>query len=454
MLRQLSDRKDLEIVALSRRLSPELTEAKKGNVIWRRCDGFSLNDVIAATKNTDILIYLIHSMLPSTSLSQGGFNNFDLYLADNFARAAKVNGLKKIIYLGGLIPQQEELSLHLQSRKEVEKVLAGYGISTTTLRSGLIVGRDGSSFRILERLVRRLPISICPSWTQSKTQPIDLNDVLAYLEYAIDNYQKLGDRYDIGGEDVLTYREMLSETAKVLNRKRYFLNVPFFSPSLSKLWVSKVASSPANLVYPLVDSLKYDMLVDSKYQLNIPGHHSHSFKKSLETGLNSKRKRWDRKIIDFNAKVSFSWLKNVTSIQRVDLTEDIDVNEIAERYFNWLPWIFVPFIKISQQKEWVKFYFLARHKYLCLLNLRKSDEPISLGHRCVFYVIGGLLSNQRTFDGRFEFCYIQPTKSLVIALLNFRPALPWFIYKYTQALVHLLVMQSFACHLKSKSIQG
>lgn len=450
LLNHLSERTDVEVVALSRRLSPELNEAKKGNVTWRRCDGFSLIDTEAATKETDILIYLIHSMLPSASLSQGSFSDFDMYLADNFARAAKSNGIKKIIYLGGLIPDQSQLSLHLQSRLEVEQVLRGYGADLTTLRAGLIVGRNGSSFRILERLVRRLPLSICPSWTQSKTQPIDLQDVLASLEYTIDNYTTLKDRYDIGGPDIITYREMLRQTAQVLNRKRHFINVPLFSPALSKLWVSKVTSSSSNLVYPLVDSLKHTMLVNPEFQLKIPGHRYRTFKESLANGLSKESYSWTRTIIDYNANLSLSWLKNATSIQRVEGFEDLDAHQVAESYFNWLPWVLIPLIKVSRQDNEVKFYTLARLKFLCLLVLRKSEERSQSSNRCVFYVTGGLLANQRTHNGRLEFRYVKETKTLVMALLNFRPALPWFIYKYSQAVLHLFVMRGFGRYLKAK----
>lgn len=449
LLKHLETRQDLQIIALSRRLSTEMDGAQKGNVQWRRCDGFSLLDVETATKGADILIYLIHSMLPSTSLTQGVFSDFDLYLADNFARAAKTNGIKKIVYLGGLIPDKSDLSEHLKSRKEVEAVLGQYGTPVTSLRAGLIVGKDGSSFRILEKLVRRLPLSICPSWTVSRTQPIDLKDVLATLEYTIDHFGELKESYDIGGPTSLTYREMMLKTAEALHKKRYIINVPLFSPGLSKLWVSKVTNTPKNLVYPLVDSLKHEMLVNENRQLLIPDHSYITFEESLAQGLDKKPKSWVRGITDLNASINFAWLKNATSIQRVQLQQPIDAAKVADTYFSRTPWFLKPLIRLENLGSFVHFYFLFKTKHLRLLSLKRSDDR-SDKYRMVYYVVGGFLAHPLTKNGRLEFRFIPANTSLVMALLNFRPSLPWFIYKYTQAIVHLWVMKSFGRMLEKR----
>ena len=164
LLEELSKMEEVEVVALSRKITPVMDGARKGNIEWRRCDGFNLLNVESVTKDCDVLIYLIHSMAPSTTISQGGFSEFDLYLADNFSYACAKNKVKRIIYLGGIIPEDvKNLSSHLKSRLEVEKALKGYGNNVTALRAGLVVGKDGSSFRILERLVNRLPIMLCPT---------------------------------------------------------------------------------------------------------------------------------------------------------------------------------------------------------------------------------------------------------------------------------------------------
>ena len=110
--------------------------------------------------------------MPSARLVQGSFSDLDLLCADNFARAAKRHDVKQIIYLGGLLPTTDELSLHLQSRAEVERALAATGVPVTTLRAGLVVGANGSSFQMLLRLVKRLPMMLCPAWTKTRMQPV------------------------------------------------------------------------------------------------------------------------------------------------------------------------------------------------------------------------------------------------------------------------------------------
>lgn len=453
LLNHLKDRDDLEIVALSRKLSPDMDGVQKGNVTWRRCNGFSLDETVRATRDCHILIYLIHSMLPSTSLTQGSFSDFDFYLADNFARAAGQNGIQRVIYLGGLIPEDGALSKHLKSRLEVEEVLSQYGAPSTTLRAGLIVGKDGSSFKILERLVKRLPISICPSWTLTKTQPIDLQDVLASLEYCIDHHKTLNKRYDVGGPDILSYKEMLLETAKTLGKKRYIYNVPVLSPQLSKLWVSKVTSTPKSLVYPLVDSLKHEMIVDKKEQLVIPNHTYTSFKESLEKGVCREEIGWIQGIIDYNQSINLSWLKNATSIQRVRLKTPVDAEKVSQAYFFWVPWFLLPLVRSSPTENSTSLYLCCMKDLCKLIELEKISN--SDGTDVITYqVTGGLLSHEQPRNGRFEFRFVPGNNTLVIALLDFRPSLPWFVYKYSQARLHLYVMRNFCRYLKNIESQG
>lgn len=446
LLESLKNRDDLEVIALSRRITPEMDNSKKGNVTWRRCNGFSMIDVEKAIEGSDILIYLIHSMLPSTSLSQGSFADFDVYLADNFARAARKVGVKKIIYLGGIIPPSKNLSPHLESRKEVEDVLSQYGNNLTALRAGLIVGKNGSSFKILERLINRLPILLCPSWTKNKTQPIDIQDVLASITYCIDHYQEPAATYDIGGPDQMSYRTMLEKTAEVMGKSRFFLGIPVLSPGLSKLWVSKVTSTSSNLVYPLVESLKHEMIVDEKKQLLIPDHEYTRFELSLKKNLLQKAGSWVRTIINYNATINLRLLENVTSLQRIEVM-NFTAEETAKEYFRWLPAVLKPLIYLRLDGDVVYFTFIS---WFNLLILKKSHER-SNRDRVVYYIIGGLLARTTTMNGRLEFRSIEAINGILVNLLDFRPSLPWFIYKYSQALFHLLVMKRFRAHMKKMS---
>ena len=438
LLKRFEKRNDLEVIALSRKVSPIMDNAKKGNITWVRCNGFSLLDAERATEGADVLIYLIHSMLPSSALAQGDFSDFDLYLADNFARAARKNGVKKIIYLSSLIPEGENLSNHLKSRLEVEGVLSQFGNSVTVLRSGLIVGENGSSFRILEKLVKRLPAFVCPAWTLSQTQPIDLEDVLESIEYCLSE-EHANKIYDIGGPDIITYKKMLELTSDVLGKRRPIINIPFFSPELSKLWVSKVTSTPPSLVYPLVESLKHKMVVDPQKQLVIPNHKYKKFLTSLKKGVKKDGDNFVRSIINYNASFSFRWLENVTSIQRICLQRDFTAAELADSYFTWLPRFLGPIIQVKVDEGRVVFKFFS---LTTLLELEKCADR-SGEDRVFYYIRGGLLARETTLNGRLEFRVVKELSCAIAALLDYRPSLPWFIYKYTQALFHLFVMKRF-----------
>ncbi len=438
---------ELEIIALSRRITEQLDGAKKGNVTWRSCNGFSMIEAEKATKGADVLIYLIHSMLPPVSLSQGIFRDYDLYLADNFARACATNGVKKIIYISGLIPENhspEKLSEHLQSRSEIESTLAQYGTSVTTLRAGLIIGEDGSSFKILERLIRRLPILICPRWTKSKCQPIDLEDVLLSIDYCLKNLENLPSVFDIGGPEILTYENMLKQTAKAMQVKRKLLHLPLISPGLSKFWISQITSVPRHLVYPLVDSLKHDMIVREDFRLKLPGHTYQNFEHSIaKSSERHKDEGWIWQLADLKLEINIPVLKNVSSLQRMTSPKTLTALDVANLYFQWLPKFFRPFIMVNVEENDV--YFKAPG--LTLLHLQKSDKRGDI-NRVIYYVVGGFLASKKSFNGRLEFRWMPAQKCYLIGLLDFRPALPWMIYKFTQAIVHLFVMNKFSKYLK------
>lgn len=153
-------KEDYEVVAISRNTNNKEDEQ---NVTWKEADLYSQIDIENVMEDIDIAIYLVHSMQPSSKLSQAKFKDMDAILADNFAWAAKRKGVKRIIYLSGIIPDDEKLSEHLSSRLECEKILGAYGVPVSTLRAGLIVGPKGSSFPILYNLVKRLPALVLPA---------------------------------------------------------------------------------------------------------------------------------------------------------------------------------------------------------------------------------------------------------------------------------------------------
>ena len=157
---------------VSRRSAAAPADGADPAVEWRTCDLFSLAQTELAVHGADVAVYLVHSMLPAARLTQASFEDTDLLLADNFARACAKSGIRRVVYLGGLIPRADGLSRHLQSRLEVERVLASRGAQVVSLRAGLVLGGEGSSFQMLMTLVQRLPVMICPAWLATPTQPI------------------------------------------------------------------------------------------------------------------------------------------------------------------------------------------------------------------------------------------------------------------------------------------
>jgi uncharacterized protein YbjT (DUF2867 family) len=206
------------------------------SVEWKATELFSASSTIEALKGVEVAIYLVHSMMPSSKLFQGNFHDTDLLLADNFANACKENGVRQIIYLGGLVPEGY-ISPHLQSRKEVESVLQSSGVPVTVLRAGMIVGPGGSSFEILRSLVRKLPLMVLPKWTQSDTQAIFIDDVVSVISHSIQNTEFFNKTIDVVNGENLTYEQILKKTATVLKLKRLMFPVPIASTGFSKLWV-------------------------------------------------------------------------------------------------------------------------------------------------------------------------------------------------------------------------
>lgn len=416
--------RDFEITGLTRGSGRKSSQCR-----WIQADLFSLLDCEMALEGHDIAIYLVHSMLPSARLVQGSFEDYDLVLADNFARAAKKCGIKKIIYLGGIIPSDKELSQHLESRLEVENTLADSGIDFLAIRAGLIIGKGGSSFQIMKNLVMRLPIMLCPKWTNTLTCPIALKDIVLIMREAIETGTGI---WDVGGADIMTYRNMLSRFATAINLKRYFISVPFFSPGFSRLWVRLITGAPKNLVYPLVESLKSSMVPDKirRHSLSDPI----GFEEMIL--LSKPKDKFEPTAFKSSSSVSGN---EVRSIQRISTPRQSSAREVANYYFNWLPRFLNPFIKVREVGACV--YFCVIGIKTPLLTLEFSAERSSENRR-LYYIKRSLLA---TGEGRarLEFRDMMGGYVTIAAIHEFIPRLPWFIYKYTQAIVHLWVMKSF-----------
>ncbi|RBY88660.1 SDR family oxidoreductase [Blastococcus sp. TF02A-26] len=208
--------------------------------------------VAAACTGADVVYYLIHSLGTGPA-----FEETDRRTAEVMARAVGPAGVGRLVYLGGLDPDDEELSAHLRSRAEVAAILLGSGVPTVVLRAAVVLGSGSASFEMLRHLAERLPVMVTPRWVHSRIQPIAIRDVLRYLVACADLPPDVHRCFDIAGPDVMDYAEMMRRYAEVAQLpRRRILPVPFFSPALSSHWVGLITPVPASIARPLVLSLR------------------------------------------------------------------------------------------------------------------------------------------------------------------------------------------------------
>jgi uncharacterized protein YbjT (DUF2867 family) len=209
----------------------------------------------AALADRDVAFYLVHS------LDDDDFESLDARAARAFGQAAADAGVKRIIYLGGLGADGDDLSAHLRSRREVEGLLGAAGVPVTTLRAGIVVGHGGISWELTRQLVEHLPAMITPKWVGTRCQPIGVDDVVRYLIGVLEEPATEGQVYEIGGPDVLTYREMMQHVAAIEGRRLPIVSVPLLSPGLSSRWLTFVTDVDGPTARNLVDSMSNEVVV-------------------------------------------------------------------------------------------------------------------------------------------------------------------------------------------------
>lgn len=437
-----------KIIAISRR---KVVAHDDDQVEWRQADLYSLSSTVRALSGADYALYLVHSMMPSSRLNQASFEDTDLLLADNFARAAEQLNLEQLVYVGGLLPKSNDLSPHLRSRYEVEQTLASRKTPLTALRAGLIVGPGGSSFTIVEKLVRRLPIMGCPSWTLTKSQPIGLRDVLQILDHCLGNPKAFHETIDIGGDDILPYREMLQITARVMKLKRWIFPFPIFSIGLSKAWVGLFSDSSLTFVSPLVESLKHEMLAEPHpviqelsltYQTFEEAVHEAVYEKDTIPQL-PKSQRSDEGL-------ARKQKNTVRSVQRLTNPNQKGAVWVGDRYVAWLP-SFMRYVIRAQVDEQnnVSFFLIGVNQALLKLSFKEDSSAMD---RQLFMIDGGALV-EKNGSGWLEFREVLQGRYVMAAIHDFVPQLPWYLYRLTQAQLHLWVMKSFQKYL-NKYLEG
>ncbi|WP_282054585.1 SDR family oxidoreductase [Maribacter luteus] len=253
-----------------------IDEQTKGRVQIIELDFIKEFSAGSIPKNIDIAYYLIHSMSSSTS----DFDEKEAQSAIAFNRYMAETNVKQVVYLSGIV-NDEKLSKHLSSRKNVEEILYQGDFNLTVLRAGIIVGSGSSSFEIIRDLCEKLPFMITPKWVLTKTQPIAIRDVIRFLTGVIGNEKTYNDSFDIGGPDVLTYKEMLHQYAKSRGFKNWIVTVPIMTPKLSSYWLYFVTSTSYKLAVNLVDSMKMEVVAKDHRLQDILGIETHSYKEAI-----------------------------------------------------------------------------------------------------------------------------------------------------------------------------
>jgi len=235
-----------EVIAVSRRAHTE----SAADTRWVTADVTDPESVERALDGVEVAVYLVHS------LGYADFAARDRDAASIVARAAEAQGVRQIVYLGGLGEESDDLSEHLRSRRDTERHLASGSVPVTTIRAAMVIGPGSAAFDTILALVDRLPAMICPRWVSTPTQPIAINDVARYIAGVCGNPEAIAQTYDAGGPEVMTYRQMIERIARIRHRHPIIIEVPFLTPRLSSLWLRLVTPVHAGVARPLIDGLR------------------------------------------------------------------------------------------------------------------------------------------------------------------------------------------------------
>ena len=229
-------------------------EIVKGDIV--RGDGLK-----EAVRGIHTAYYLVHSMGSKSMFKSTDFTRMDKNAAENFVNSADSAGIKRVIYLGGLGEAGKGLSGHLRSREEVAEILSSGRMHATVLRAAVIIGTESASFEMLKYLVERMRVMICPKWIDTKIQPIAVKDTLAYLTGCLFLPDTAGKKFDIGGPEVLTYREMIQQYTEAVGiPRRIIFRTPVLSSHFVSYWAGMVTPIPSGLAYPLIEGLKNEVV--------------------------------------------------------------------------------------------------------------------------------------------------------------------------------------------------
>ncbi|MGD8780786.1 MAG: SDR family oxidoreductase [Ignavibacteria bacterium] len=426
-------------------------------------DVTKFDSIDTALKNIDIAYYLIHSM----SAGEKDFVDIDLKAAENFSYKAKENGVKRIIYLGGLGNKSDNLSPHLLSRQMTGEMLRKSGLPVTEFRAGMIVGSGSLSFEMMRYLAERVPVMICPKWVKTKTQPVAVRDILRYLIESIENEESAGKTLEIGSDDILSYRELIMKYADIRGLKRFMINVPVLTPRLSSYWVDLVTPIPNYIARPLIEGLKNEIIVKDNTARNIFNFQPISYEDAVRFALDRHK----------SGKIETIWSNAVSSTnpanyEPVNLKQiegmiiekrETEVNASAENVFSVI-------LKLGGNNGWyANFLWQARGLLdrlfggVGMRRGRRSPDTLIIGEPLDFWRVEELLPDEllrlraeMKLPGKawlqFSVKKIGENKSLLNQTAFYEPkGLAGVLYWYSIYFLHKIIFGGMINDIKRKA---
>ncbi len=414
-------------------------------------DVFNKDSLLTALQGIDVLYYLVHSMQGAKN-----FEELDSLAAINCAEAAQAAGIKRIIYLGGLAKPTPKLSAHLKSRQEVGQLLRKTGVEVTELRASIIIGSGSASFEIIRDLVRKLPIMITPRWVRSLCEPIAITNVLDYLVACLEEPRTVNQILEIGGGEILSYKNMMKIVAELMGRRILMIPVPVLTPRLSGYWLNIVTSVPMSIAYPLVEGLRNDSITSDqriRQWIKIP---LLSFKEAVRNALEE----------DKQGLITSRWTEaekiesdSTTPVYRKTFQDQrkIESEISAEKVFQIIQ-------KIGGSTGWYYGNWLWKWRGILdrmiggvgLRRGRRHPTEIRVGDAIDFWRVEAFqagillrLKAEMKLPGQawleFKVQSLSPQKSLFLQTATFRPS-NWvgFIYWYAVLPLHFLVFRNMA----------
>ncbi len=420
------------------------------DIVWRYCEFFSRRDVERAISDCEVIVYLVHTRVPTARLDQAESENMDLLIADNVARAAGRQNIKQIIYLGGLVSGINGTTGFIERRNEVIQALSHYGTPLTVLRAGLVVAPGSAAVQLIAKMATQWPVVLIPAWANTRKQPIGIIDVIRAIRFCIGNQETYGQDYDIGGPVVMTFGEMLQRAAAVLHKKTLIVKIPYFPMRLYRWYLHFLdRQAHSELIKLMVDALHHDLVVRDNALQQFIAPQSLMPRKALDPFIEASGRipSNPRRPYLRGHKAGLRSKSNVRSIQRIVLPQGRDAAWVADTFFRWLPRFAHPFVacELDDAGNWRIFSRFPRLHFITLSFQSDHSSP----DRRLFFISGGLLARGHdALQPRFEFRDVLGGRYTIAAIHDFRPQLPWGFYFLTQAVIHFIAMRRFQKFMK------